>query len=146
MKLEIFSGLVLSVLLTSCFATAAIAQTSASPIPYGGSHPFERYQPIPPDPPNPNAPTEKRLPNGYTPQQMEWLKANPHIRIYPDGTIEHLHMSREELMERARNNPDVPQAPPGWNSRLPGEPGWQSTPGVPPGEVPGPHPIQPASP
>ena len=88
MKLEIFSGLVLSVLLTSCFATAAIAQTSASPIPYGGSHPFERYQPIPPDPPNPNAPTEERLPNGYTPQQMEWLKANPNIRIYPDGTID----------------------------------------------------------
>ena len=59
----------------------------------------------------------RKLPNGYTKQQMEWLKAIPHIKVFPNGTFQHLPPSRDEIHQAIRNNPDVPQPPPGWNSR-----------------------------
>lgn len=119
-----------------------VAQTVVSPVPFGGSHLFERFHPIPPDQSDQNAPAVQKLPNGYTEQQMEILRANPGLRIHPDGTIEHLHMSGEELKKRASNNPDVLYAPPGWNSRPASE--AISTAGPPAGATV-PHPIQPPS-
>jgi hypothetical protein len=141
MKLKIF-GAVVFWIISSSLAANVMSQTGSSPIPYNGSRPFEKYKPIPPDPPNPAATPKERLGNGYTRQQMEWLRADPHFRIHPDGTIERLHVSNEELMNAARNNPHLPQAPPDWNMRsAPLAP----TPSVQSGEVPGPHPIKPAS-
>jgi hypothetical protein len=131
-------------LLSSAMTASLCAQTSVSSVPFGGSHTFERYYPIPPDPPNLAAQNVEKLPNGYTEQQMEWLRANPNYRVYPDGTIEHLHTSNAEIMEHARNNPVEPQAPAGWNSRDASDPVAASTPS-PPSGVPGPHPVSPAS-
>ena len=142
MKVKIFGAVVFSCVVMSVFSGAAFAQIGPSPVPFGGSHPFERFHPIPPDQPDPNAQSMQKLPNGYTEQQMQMLMANPGLRIHPDGTIEHLHMSGEELKKRASNNPDVLYAPPGWNSRPASE--AISTPG-PPAGAKAPHPIQPAS-
>lgn len=139
---------ILLINLTICYQSIAFSQTSPSPIPYGGKNseafpPVQWVRPIPPDPPSAADQNEERLPNGYTKQQMEWLKADPHIKVFPNGTFQHLPPSRDEIRQAIRNNPDVPQPPPGWNSREASDPRADSTPG-PPSGVPGPHPIQPS--
>jgi hypothetical protein len=131
----------------------AFAQSTASAVPYGGGNseefpPFQRVRPIPPDPPSPADQNVQRLPNGYTQQQMEWLKANPRIVVHPDGTIEHLRPSQEEIMQAVRNNPNPPNFPqpaPGWNSRDASDPQAMPTPGISVGGVPGSQPIKPLS-
>jgi hypothetical protein len=136
--------------LFSGLAGTVFAQMPVSPVPYGGGNseafpPFQRVRPIPPDPPSAADQKLERLPNGYTQQQMDYLKADPHVIIHPDGTIERVHPSLAEKMQATRNNPHVPQPPAGWNSRDASDPQKLSTPGIATHEIPGPKPINPRS-
>jgi hypothetical protein len=73
MRLRVFSGVAFCIIFSCGLSVRAIAQMSGSPIPDSGPTPgFEKYRPIPPDPPNPSSQTEERLPNGRTKQR--WIR------------------------------------------------------------------------